>query len=126
MTRPENLLFALYALRVSILDRDQFMAICQSLRHGKDVDLGMSLAKRGFITVEQMDALWSLVHAQVEKHGNAKKAISTVEAGGQISLAIHAALKPMKAEKGAPAEAGSEEAKQDPPTVNFEIPDLEA
>ena len=115
MTRAENLLFALYAFRISILERDQFLAICLSLRHGKDVDLGQSLMKRGIIEELQYEALWSMVSAQVQIIGSAKKALSAVDPGVQLQAAINAAIKPQMA----PRPRGPQGA--DPPTINLEV-----
>ena len=117
MTRAENLLFALYAFRVAILERDQFLAICTSLRHGQDIDLGMSLVKRGVIDQWQAEALWSLVSAQVQVIGSAKKALEAVDPGAQARAAIHAAIKPQAAPRP------KVQRHDDPPTIKFNTPE---
>ncbi len=110
MKRADNLLFALFAYRVGMLTRDQLLAIILSLRHGKDIDLGMSLSKRGLIDDRQAEAVWNLVGIQSEVHGGAKKALGTVEAGVQIQQAILEAIKPQPAAKGP---------SKDPPTIRL-------
>ena len=118
MNRAENLLFALYAHRVNILDRDQFLSICATLRHGRDIDIGMSLARRGLVDEMQMEALWSLVSSQVQVLGSARKALGAVEAGELVRQAVLNALKPQPA-------PGRGEASPipDPPTIKFDRPD---
>lgn len=118
MNRAENLLFALYAHRVNILDRDQFLSICSSLRHGKDIDIGMSLARRGLIDEMQMEALWSLVGAQVQVLGSAKKALGSIEVGELVRQAILTAIKPQSAPERRPAQGSP-----DPPTIRFDTPE---
>jgi hypothetical protein len=113
MTRADNLLFVLYAWRVAILTRDQLLAICASLRHGKDIDIGMSLAKRGIIDEQQMDAIWNLVGVQTAIHGTAKKVIQTVETGEQVRLAVQLALRPQRIE-------GKSQGERDAPTIRFD------
>ncbi len=110
MKRADNLLFALFAYRVGMLTRDQLIAIIGSLRHGKDIDLGLSLAKRGLIDERQAEAVWNLVDIQSDVHGGAKKALGTVEAGVQIQQAILEAIKPQPASK---------QSSDDPPTIRF-------
>ena len=112
MKRPENLLFTLYAHRVGIITREQLLLICQSLRHGKDIDIGQSLAKRGVIDDRQAEAIWNLVACQVDIIGTAKKALQSVEAGELILQAIWAAIQPQPAAKNP--------SKNDPPTIQLD------
>lgn len=112
MKRPENLLFALFAHRVGMLSRDQLIAICASLRHGKDIDIGMSLSKRGLLDERQVAAVWNLVDVQCDIVGGAKKVIMTFELGELIRQAIWNAIKPQP--------ASHDQGSKDPPTIRFD------
>jgi hypothetical protein len=115
MKRAENILFALFAHKVNFIDRKQFIAICGSLRHGKDIDLGMSLARRGMLDDAQAEALWKVVDRHVEAAGTAKKAINALEIEAELKEAMQAAVKPQQAPKKA------EEENFDPPTLDFDF-----
>lgn len=111
MKRPDNILFAVYGYRVGILTRDQLLAILATLRHGKDIDLGMSLSKRGILDERQAAALWNLVDVQSDVHGGPKKALATIEAGALVQQAVAAALGPRPAPR---------QSSKDPPTIRFD------
>ena len=112
MKRPENLLFALFAHRVGMLTRDQLIAICTSLRHGKDIDIGMSHSKRGLLDDRQVAAVWNLVDVQVDILGNAKKVLMSFELGELIRQAIWNAIKPQH--------TSHDQSSKDPPTIRFD------
>jgi hypothetical protein len=111
MKRPDNILFAVFAYRVGILTRDQLLAILATLRHGRDIDLGISLSKRGLMDERQAAAVWNLVDVQSDVHGGPKKALGTIEAGALIQQAVAAALGPKPA---------SGQGSKDPPTIKLD------
>ncbi|MCC6741451.1 MAG: hypothetical protein IT452_20590 [Planctomycetia bacterium] len=111
MKRPDTILFAVYGYRVGILTRDQLLAILATLRHGRDIDLGISLARRGILDERQAAALWNLVDVQSDIHGGPKKALGTIEAGALIQQAVAAALGPRP---------GPSQASKDPPTIRLD------
>lgn len=92
MLRDENLLFGLYAMRVGLLSREQFISITKSLKSGEDVDLGKSLAKRHVIDGMQAKAIWELVGVQSAMLGDARKAMGSVPMDDETRQALHASI----------------------------------
>lgn len=112
MLRDENLLFSLYAFRIGLISKDQFVAITKTLRPGTDIDLGKSLVKRHVMDDTQAKALWDLVGVQQAMLGDAKSAMGNVPMDDDIRQALHAAI--LAGEMAAPA--------ADDGTINIESP----
>jgi hypothetical protein len=114
MLREENLLFGLYAYRIGLVTKEQFLAITKTLRADSDVDLGKSLVKRHVLDDTQSNTLWDLVGVQQAMLGDAKKAMGNVPMDDEIRMAIHAAI---LAGEVAPSKAATDKG-----TINIDSP----
>lgn len=114
MLRDENLLFALYAYRIGLLSKEQFLAITKTLRPDSDVDLGKSLVKRHVLDDTQSKILWELVGVQQAMLGDAKSAMGNVPMDDEIRTALHAAI--------LAAEVAPSKAATDKGTINIDAP----
>lgn len=92
MLRDENLLFALYAYRIGMVTKEQFVAITKTLKPGVEADLGKSLVKRHVIDETQSKSLWDLIGVQQAMLGDARQAMGHVPMDEDIRAALHAAI----------------------------------
>jgi len=113
MLRDENLLFALYAYRIGLLSKEQFLAITKTLRADSEVDLGKSLVKRHVLDDTQSGTLWDLVGVQQAMLGDARKAMGNVPMDDEVRQALHASF--LAADMTAAPS-------KDPQTINLDAP----